>query len=138
MHTFVMFHVPPGSIFPSKPKVLSRLRLWLEGKPEYTITERIKNKVKIPVCLYQLLKRLMLPFKIKQSYRVNWCPIYRYAEKTPGINLLNNATSQFEVGYNYIKQQVNYTLRNKKLRPDSWGLSYWFIKTLMGERKNMS
>ena len=79
----------------------------------------------------------MLPLDARQSYRPNCCSLHRHMEKMPNINLFGNATSQSEVAYNYIKQKVNYIFSNRKLKPDSWDLSYWSVKTLMSETKDM-
>ena len=102
MHRSRIFHVPLGFVFLAKTKLLGRWRLWMEGKPGFTLNEGSKGEAKAPIFPYQLLKPMMLPSEAKKSYRMNWCPMYKYMEKAPVIDFLGDATAQFEVAYSYL------------------------------------
>ena len=44
------------------------------------------------------------------------------------INFNENGQESFKVGYEFLKTRVEYVFLSKRMKPDTWCISYWSVK----------
>ena len=118
-----MWHVPKNFIFPNDANISSGWRLWMVGQPAY----QYKDK-SAPVRPFRYLNSKFLPKDVRRTYKLHWLPIFELMCQAPRMNFELPVDESFEIGYEYLQQQVTYIFDNPKLNADSWKVSTWSMK----------
>ena len=71
-----------------------------------------------------------LPPSIKKMFGLEWIPIFRMFQDTPGLVLPKAAdadfvTESYRLCMNYLKTRVSYVFNLARSNPDNWALSTW-------------
>ena len=127
-----MWHVPRNFLLPMDANLFTGWQLWIGGQPGYIIKNVVQGNEYAPqlapVRPFRLLTRKFLPPAVRKIYSLSWDPIFRLMGKAPGINFNDDAHSSFKVGYEYLKEQVQYIFNSTKMKIDTWCVSYWSVK----------
>ena len=70
----------------------------------------------------------LLPMSIRQPYRLSWVPIYGLMPQAPGMNFDLSGNEIFKIGYDFLKTRIKYVFQNRKLKHDTWCVSYCSVK----------
>ena len=126
------WHVPKDFIFPKDAKLLTGWLLWVGGQPGNKCVKKrdggIETIYNAPVRPFRLLKKKMLPMALRKSFSLCWEPIYNLMSQCADINFNENGQESFKVGYEFLKTRVEYVFLSKRMKPDTWCISYWSVK----------
>ena len=53
-------------------------------------------------------------------------------EQADGMNLDDDPIESFKIGYKYLKTRVWYVFQGKRMKLDTWRVSYWQLKVQRG------
>ena len=127
-----MWQVPIDFLLPADAKLHTGWLLWVKGQPGYKLTSAIDGEDNLlqsaPIRPYRYFKRNLLPKEVRQNFSLSWAPIYGLMSGAPGMNFDLSGNDSFKIGYKYLVTRVQYIFRNKKIKPDSWRVSYWSMK----------
>ena len=125
-----MWQVPKNFRFPANAKLLTGWQLWVGGQPGYKMNKEDKpGEVQLaPVRPFRLLSRKFLPKEARQVYSLSWVPIFELMQSAPGIDFKLDAQESFKIGFEYLKNRVEYIFNSPRMKPDTWRVAYWSVK----------
>ena len=124
--------VPEHSAFPKDAKLLLGWRLWVGGQVGYEYLNKAGTDQLAPVRPFRILKKKMLPKEVRKKFSLSWEPISQMMEQADGMNLDDDPIESFKIGYKYLKTRVWYVFQGKRMKLDTWRVSYWQLKVQRG------
>ena len=77
-----------------------------------------------PVRPFRILNNKMLPKEVRKNYSLSWEPIFWMMEQADSMNLDDNPIESFKIGYDYLRTQIGYVFRGKRVKLETWEVPY--------------
>jgi hypothetical protein len=120
------YYVPHDFAFPTGASLKTALVFWFCGMDTSTNGKRIRP--------FRTLKLQLLPTtKLKNTYKINWCPIFRYLEKNVQVSLaqdFNSITNDdlkmyYDECIKVLGDRVSFCFNDRKNSALTWKVSTW-------------
>ena len=114
------YSVPNGFVFPALATLKEGLGFWLFGM------DVANNKRVVP---FRKLKPIMIPSSLKNTFKLNWKPIFVFLEKHVLIGTETITTDNINTYYNacivVLKNRLSFCFKKKDGKCLSWAVSTW-------------